>query len=104
MPGGRSGTRTEGSAMARRSTPAAVTDERRFPVRLRVAVPHDGVGQRLDEMHAWLNQHVGRGNYAAHGFHRPGVREACLWYFLEVEVAHAFVERFGLDMVAIGPA
>jgi hypothetical protein len=87
--------------MVRRSTPASVTDDRRFPSRLCVAVPRDGFGHQLDEMHAWLNKHAGCKNYAAHGFHRPGVREACLWYFVNVALARAFVERFGLEMVTI---
>jgi hypothetical protein len=46
-------------------------------------------------MHAWLDEHVGRGNYASHGFNRPGLREASLWYFLDVGHAKAFVDRFG---------
>lgn len=87
--------------MVRRSTPASVIDDRRFPVRLRVAVPPNGFGQRLNEMHAWLRENVGRGNFATHGFHRPGVQQACLWYFLNVGTAHEFVERFELKMVAI---
>ena len=91
----------EDRAMVQRSPKASAIDERRFPIRLRVAVPASGFGQRLDEMHAWLNQHVGRGRFAIHGYNQPGVRHACLWYFTEVAAAHAFVERFGLEMVTV---
>ena len=85
--------------MVRRSIPASVIDDRRFPIRLRVAVPRGGFGQRLDAMHAWLDENVGRANFATHGYNRPAVREACLWYFVDVDAAHDFVKRFELDMV-----
>jgi hypothetical protein len=52
-------------------------------------------------MHAWLDGHVGKGNYAAHGFNHPGMSEACLWYFLDVGMGKAFVDRFGLTLAGI---
>ena len=33
--------------------------ERRFPVRIRVGVPPDGLGSRLDRIKAWLDENCG---------------------------------------------
>lgn len=52
-------------------------------------------------MHEWLNGHVGKGNFAAHGFNQLGMPEACLWYFLDVGTGKAFVDRFGFSLAAI---
>lgn len=84
--------------MVRRSTPASVEAEKRFPVRVRLATPPQGLGTQLNLMHVWLDEHIGRGNYASHGFNRPGQREASLWYFLDVGHAKAFVDRFACEV------
>jgi hypothetical protein len=89
--------------MVRRSTSGHVLAERQFPVRLRIAVPPRGFGNQLNAMHAWLDEHVGKGNYAAHGFNQPGMPEACLWYFLDVGMGKAFADRFGLSLALIEP-
>ena len=34
----------------RRTTPARITDDRYFPVRVRIAVPPNGFGNQLDKM------------------------------------------------------
>jgi hypothetical protein len=44
-----------------------------------------GFGRKLDEMHHWLKKRVGLRGYAAHGSSEPGVPEASLWYFQDVE-------------------
>ena len=33
--------------------------ERRFPVRIRICVPPDGLGSRLDQIKAWLDENCG---------------------------------------------
>ena len=33
--------------------------ERRFPVRIRIAVAPRGVGERLNHIHAWLDHNAG---------------------------------------------
>lgn len=53
--------------MVRRSTPQAKIDERAFPVRIFLPVPPRGFGTMLNDMHRWLGEHTGRGNYALHG-------------------------------------
>jgi hypothetical protein len=40
--------------MVRRSTPARITDDRFFPVRVRIAVPQGGFDEQLNVMHGWL--------------------------------------------------
>lgn len=54
--------------MSRRSTPKATLDERRFPIRMRVAGPTEGgeFGALLPQVCAWLEEAIGRGRYALH--------------------------------------
>jgi hypothetical protein len=52
-------------------------------------------------MHSWLNERVGLSGYAAHGFNEPGILEASLWYFNDVEVAREFVARFGCEALIV---
>jgi hypothetical protein len=88
--------------MVRRSSPAKVTDERKFPVRVRIVTPMPlGFGKRLDAMHEWLREHAGRGNYASHGFTEPGAPDGSLWYFRDVGTAQQFVDRFGCEVLVI---
>jgi hypothetical protein len=39
--------------------------ERRFPVRVRVAVPPAGFGERLNRMHVWLDDNCGADELAS---------------------------------------
>ena len=61
-------------------------------------------------MYGWLNMHAGRGNFAIHSAPNDlnaitGV-DAALFYFMDVSVARAFVERFacGVAVVQTGGA
>jgi hypothetical protein len=47
--------------------------ERRFPVRIRTAVPPNGLGQRYSQITAWLDENCG----AADGLSHPQERAAC---------------------------
>ena len=38
--------------------------ERRYPVRIRVAVPEGGLGERLSELSAWLDENCGADGWA----------------------------------------
>jgi hypothetical protein len=38
--------------------------ERRFPVRIRIAVPPEGLGSRLDQIIAWLDANCGADGWA----------------------------------------
>ena len=91
--------------MVRRTTPARITDDRFFPVRVRIAVPQGGFGEQLNVMYGWLNMHAGRGNFAIHSV--PNDLNAVLgsdaahFYFVSIEVARAFVERFACGLAVI---
>jgi hypothetical protein len=87
--------------MVRRSAPARVQAERAFPVRVRIAVPPNGFGTQLDLMYGWLNLHAGRGNYEIHGAPNDLGVDACYFYFMDVRIAHAFVERFACGLAVI---
>ena len=91
--------------MVRRFTPARITDDRFFPVRVRIAVPQGGFGEQLNVMHGWLNMRAGRGNFAIHSAPNDLRIDAALFYFMDIAVARAFVERFacGLAVVATMP-
>jgi hypothetical protein len=80
--------------MVRRSMPNARLAERYFPVRVRVAVPQNGFGTQFDAMHAWLMAQVGRDAFWVGASSGPGLSDAALFYFLDVETAKAFVDRF----------
>jgi hypothetical protein len=87
--------------MVRRSTPARITDDRFFPVRVRVAVPQGGFGEQLNTMHGWLNMHAGRGNFAIHSAPNDLGIDAALFYFMDIAVARAFVERFACGLAVV---
>src|SRR6516162_10966001 len=38
--------------------------ERRFPIRVRIGVPPDGLGPRLDRIKAWLDENAGANGWA----------------------------------------
>jgi hypothetical protein len=38
--------------------------ERRFPVRIRIAIPDRGLGDRLNQMDEWLDQNAGVDGWA----------------------------------------
>src|SRR5882672_7340848 len=69
--------------------------ERRFPVRVRVGVPATGLGQRLNEMQAWLDENCGANGWAMTPAGMRGVvNDALAIYFLDATLASAFVARW----------
>jgi hypothetical protein len=68
----------------RRSPPQKRTDDRPFPVRVRIMVPERGFENLLLDMHRWLDAVVGRGHYAVHGA-GAGLTDAAAWFFRTVE-------------------
>ena len=69
--------------------------DRRYPVRIRVAVPDGGFGQRLDQIHAWLDQNAGAEGWAWTRF-RGVLNDAVSIYFADATMASAFVARWCL--------
>ena len=69
--------------------------ERNFAVRVRVAVPPDGLGRQLGLMHAWLDETCGAGRWNSAPAGLTGVlNDAVAFYFEDTGLAHAFVNRF----------
>src|SRR5215212_6000788 len=69
--------------------------ERRFPVRIRVAVPPHGLGARLDEIKAWLDANCGADGWAITPAGLRGVvNDAVAVYFPDTALATAFVARW----------
>lgn len=69
--------------------------ERRFPARIRIAVPPGGFGQRYTEMSVWLDASCGADGWAM----MPsggggGLNDAVSIYFLDATLASAFVTRW----------
>jgi hypothetical protein len=69
--------------------------ERRFPVRVRVAVPSGGFGARLNQMQGWLDQNAGADSWAMTPSGTRGVvNDAVAIHFADVAIASTFVARW----------
>src|SRR5437016_14331451 len=69
--------------------------ERRFPVRIRVGVPPDGLGSRLDRIKVWLDENCGAEGWAMTPSGTRGVlNDALSIYFADATLASAFVARW----------
>ena len=69
--------------------------ERRFPVRVKIAVPPEGLGRQLEVMTGWLDETCGVQGWAMAPAGLSGVvNDALALYFEDVSFAHAFVARF----------
>ncbi|MBR9765708.1 MAG: hypothetical protein GYB53_19845 [Rhodobacteraceae bacterium] len=73
--------------------------EIKFPVRLRIQIPGQGLGQQLDEMLHWLRARYGTGGFAFTGAPMPGM-DAAFVYFPDITGAAEFAERFDFDLAA----
>src|ERR1700704_4262498 len=69
--------------------------ERRFPVRIRLAMPAGGLGVRLNQMQTWLDQNAGAAGWATtpSGI-RTVVNDAIAIYLADATIASAFVARW----------
>jgi hypothetical protein len=75
--------------------------ERRFPVRLRLALPPGGLGSRRDAMTRWLDATCGADGWAMTPSGLRGVvNDAVAVYFRDATLAGAFAARW----CRIGPA
>jgi hypothetical protein len=69
--------------------------ERRFPVRIRIGVPPDGLGYRLDGIKAWLDENCGANGWAMTPSGIRGVlNDALSIYFGDPTLASAFIARW----------
>jgi hypothetical protein len=69
--------------------------ERRFPVRIRIAVPPNGLGQRYTQITAWLDENCGADGWAMtpSGTRGP-LNDAVSICFADAMLASAFVARW----------
>jgi hypothetical protein len=69
--------------------------DRRFPVRVRIGVPAQGLGSRLDALKAWLDDNCGAEGWAMTPSGLRGVlNDAVSLYFCDATLAGAFVARW----------
>jgi hypothetical protein len=69
--------------------------ERRFPVRIRIAVPPGGFGRRHTQITSWLDENCGADGWAMTPSGMRGVlNDAVSIYFLDATIAGAFVARW----------
>ena len=81
--------------MTRASIQARQYAERQFPVRVRIAVPPEGLGRQIEIMHAWLDETCGAAGWGTAPAGLAGVlNDAIAFYFDDPAFAHAFVTRF----------
>jgi hypothetical protein len=69
--------------------------ERRFPVRIRIGVPPEGLGQRHTQITAWLDENCGVDGWVMTPSGTRGVLNHTLSiYFGDATLASAFVARW----------
>ena len=69
--------------------------ERTFPVRIRIAVPADGLGRRHTQITVWLDENCGSDRWAMTPSGMRGVlNDAVSIYFADATLASAFVARW----------
>jgi hypothetical protein len=69
--------------------------ERRFPVRIRLAIPSGSLGQRQSQITAWLDENCGSDGWAMTPSGTRGVlNDAISIYFADAPLAGAFVARW----------
>src|SRR3974377_1437526 len=69
--------------------------ERRFPVRIRIGIPPEGLSQRHSKMTAWLDENAGPDGWTMPPSGTRGVlNDALSIYFGDTTLASAFVTRW----------
>ena len=77
------------------------TAERTFPVRIRLAVPPGGLGQRHTQITAWLDENCGSNGWAMTPSGMRGVLNyAVSIHFADATLASAFVARWCVGATA----
>jgi hypothetical protein len=88
-------TANTGAHVTRTSRQVQREAARQFPVRVRIAVPPEGLGHQLALMNAWLDATCGVAGWPSAPAGTVGVaNDAIAFYFESAGLAHAFVARF----------
>jgi hypothetical protein len=80
--------------MAASSKLMIVEAERRFPCRIKLAMPTGGFGARLSELHSWLDENCADGWAMTPAGLRGVLNDAVAIYFQDATLAAAFVSRW----------
>jgi hypothetical protein len=84
-----------GIEMAASSKLMIADAERRFPVRIKLAIPAGGFGERLNQMQVWLDQSAGADGWTMTPAGMRGVvNDAIAVYLADATIASAFVARW----------
>jgi hypothetical protein len=74
-----------------------ISAERRFPVRIRIAILPNGLVHRHTQITAWLDENCGSGDWAITPSGTRGVlNDALSIYFADATLASAFVARWSV--------
>ena len=74
---------------------AIMLAERRFPVRIRIGIPPEGLGRRHAQLTAWLDENCGADGWAMTPSGTRGVlNDALSIYFSDPALGGAFVARW----------
>lgn len=79
--------------MTRHSTANFKRDDDAFPIRIKVAVPDQGLGQLANRYQQWLRDNLDPGYYAWQSSRSIGMF-ATAFYFTRIEDAVAFLAAF----------
>ena len=84
--------------MTRRSISAKALDQRTFAVRVRIAIPEDGL-KCLNELHTWLRQRAPN----EHAIHSTMVdaRHCAYLHLNDPALAVECIQEFGLEVVGL---
>lgn len=88
--------------MTRRTTPSAKRDDDAFPIRVKLAVPPEGLGKRLDEINAWLRANLPQHHFAIHSARTIG-GSAMAIHFMALDDARRFLDAFPDPPLAVPP-
>ncbi|MEQ8311063.1 MAG: hypothetical protein RIE24_05405 [Silicimonas sp.] len=97
------GTKSDHSSgkAVRRSASQSKIDDQAFPICVKFTTPDRGFGNRLIDLHDWLETEVGRGHYATHP--APALGSGALGIYLrDIELTRAFVLSFSDQELACG--
>ncbi len=89
--------------MSRRSPRQSRIDDRAFSIRVKIAVPLNGLGHVLDDMFAWLQREGGPGNHAQHATEALGGNATALYVRRPKDLVR-FLQAFPLLELADGTA
>ncbi|OJH43984.1 hypothetical protein [Paracoccus sp. SM22M-07] len=86
--------------MTRRNVPQSKINDAAFPVRLFIVSPGSGVGRDIDAIYRWLNQEVGRDQYAIHSAGRAPGQNGII-YRIAIYLKHP---KFGAALLSAFPS